>query len=159
MKKLILFISLFISLSSFAQTGDPKVDKMLKEMQQKQNSKAIISFTFNGKTYKDKASFMETDKKTFSIGSSLIADDTANTMINLIVGKKKSGIYTIVSGNQNSSVVTINGKYYQFTGTVNLVVKGKKVSGAFTGELYEIKKGKSKPDPKSSGKVSGSFME
>ena len=45
----------------------------LKEMQQKQNSKAIISFTFNGKTYKDKASFMETDKKTFSIGSSLIA--------------------------------------------------------------------------------------
>ena len=159
MRKIILIIVLLSSFVNFAQTGDAKVDKMLKELKEQQNSKASISFTFNKKTYKDKASFMETDKKTFSIGTSLLSEKLMTTQIGLIVDAKKSGTYTIATGNKNSSVVNINGTYYEFAGTVNLVVKGKKVSGTFTGELYEIKKGKSKPDAKSSGKVSGSFTE
>ncbi len=160
MKKLFLLLALLCSLLQFAQTsGNAKVDEMIKRLKEQQNTNASISFTFNKKTYKDKATFIETAKKSFAIGSSLTADDTPETMINLIVDKKKSGTYTIASGSQNSSVVTINGKYYQFAGTVNLVVKGKKVSGTFTGVLYEIEKGKSKPDVKSSGKVSGSFTE
>lgn len=160
MKKLFLLAILFCSLLQFAQTsGNAKVDEMIKQLKEQQKTNASISFTFNKNIYKDKATFIETAKKSFAIGSSLIADDTPNTMINLIVDKKKSGTYNVVSGNQNSSVVTINGKYYQFVGAVNLVVKGKKVSGTFKGELFEIKKGKSKPDVKSSGVISGSFTE
>ena len=160
MKKLFLLLALLCSLLQFAQTsGNAKVDEMIKQLKEQQKTNASISFTFNKNTYKDKASFIETAKKSFAIGSSLTADDTPNTMINLIVDKKKSGTYNVVSGNQNSSVVTINGKYFQFVGTVNLVVKDKKVSGTFKGELFEIKKGKSKPDVKSSGVISGSFTE
>lgn len=157
MKKIILLILALCPLVNVAQTGDPKVDKMLKELQNQQKSNSSISFSFNAKTYKDKASFMETDKKTFSIGTSLLSDKMMTTQIALIVDKKKSGSYTILSGNKNGSVVLINKKYYQFEGTVNVSVKGEKVSGTFTGELYEIKKGKSKPDAKSSGKITGNF--
>ena len=160
MKKIILsIITLLFVTFSFAQSGDAKVDALIKQLKEQQNSRATVSFTYNNKNYKDKATFIETAKKTFVIGSSLTDDETAETQIHLEVTKKKSGAYAIVNGNQNSSLVTINDKYYQFAGTVNLVVKGKKVSGTFTGELYEIKKGKSKAEVKSSGKISGSFSE
>ena len=151
-----LIVAFFHS-SINAQTGDPEVDKMLKEFQEQQNSNTSIIFTFNKKTYKDKASFTETDKKTFSIGTSLLSEKLTTTQIALIVDKKKSGTYTIMSGNKNGSVVLINKKYYQFGGTVNLSIKNKKVSGTFDGELYEITKSNPKPSKKSSGKITGSF--
>jgi hypothetical protein len=157
MKKVIVFLTLLFSVFSVAQTGDAKVDKMLKEFQEQQNSNTSITFTFNKKTYKDKASFTETDKKTFSIGTSLLSEKLTTTQIALIVDKKKSGTYTIMSGNKNGSVVLINKKYYQFGGIVNLSIKNKKVSGTFDGELYEITKSNPKPSKKSSGKITGSF--
>ncbi|WP_298393517.1 hypothetical protein [Flavobacterium sp.] len=160
MKKILLITTLFFTILGFSQTsGNAKADELIKQIQQQQNSKSSISFTFNKKTYKDKASFLDTDKKTFSIGTSLLSEKIMTTQINLIVDKKKTGTYAIVAGNKNGSVVVISGKYYQFVGTVKLVVTGKKVAGTFAGELYEIKKGKGRPDAKSSGPISGSFAE
>lgn len=141
MKKLFLLATLFCSLLQFAQTsGNAKVDEMIKQLKEQQKTNASISFIFNKNTYKDKATFIETAKKSFAIGSSLTADDTPNTMINLIVDKKKSGTYSVVSGNQNSSVVAINGKYYQFVGAVNLVVKGKKFLVPLKENCLKLKK-------------------
>lgn len=146
-----LLITFFCS-SINAQTGDPKVDAMLKELKK---APGKITFTINQKKYTEVASFLEDDKKGLNMSSHLTLDNTPNVTIALNVPTKKSGTYSI-EGNK-AGVVQIKEKAYQIKGNIILKVSGKKITGTFEGELYEINKNKTKPSEKSSGKITGSF--
>lgn len=154
MKKSILLFAILFSYFSYAQTGDPKVDEMLKELQK---APGKISFTMNGKTMNEVASFIEDAKRGLLISSHLTLDTTPDVFINLIAPSKKTGTYAI-DDNKKAGVLQINQKAYQIRGTINLKVSGKKITGTFAGELYEINKKKSKVVEQSSGKISGRFM-
>lgn len=60
MKKIVLLFTVLFSYFSYAQTGDPKVDAMLKELQK---APGKITFMMNGKTMNEVASFVEDAKK------------------------------------------------------------------------------------------------
>lgn len=154
MKKSILVFAILFSYFSYAQTGDPKVDAMLKELQK---APGKITFMMNGKTMNEVASFVEDAKKGLLISSHLTLDTTPDVFISLIAPSKKTGTYAI-DDNKKAGVLQINQKAYQIRGTINLKVSGKKITGTFAGELYEINKNKSKVAEKSSGKISGSFI-
>jgi len=147
-----LLITFFCN-SLNAQTGDPKVDAMLKELKK---APGKITFTMNGKKYTEVASFLEDEKKGLIISSHLTLDNTPNVFISLIAPTKKSGIYNI-NDNKKAGVLQIKDKAYQIRGSLTLKVSGKKITGTFAGELYEINKNKTKPSEKSSGKITGSF--
>jgi hypothetical protein len=153
MKKIITLFAILLVSYSYAQTGDPKVDEMLKELQK---APSKITFTINGKTSNEVASFLEDAKRGLLISSHLTLDTTPDVFISLIAPNKKTGIYAI-DDNKKAGVLQINGKAYQIKGTINLKVSGKKITGTFAGELYEITKNKSKLAEKSSGKITGSF--
>lgn len=154
MKKSILLFAILFSYFSYAQTGDPKVNEMLKELQK---APGKISFTMNGKTMNEVASFVEDTKRGLLISSHLTLDTTPDVFISLIAPSKKTGTYAI-DDNKKAGVLQINQKAYQIRGTIKLKVSGKKITGTFAGELYEINKKKSKVVEQSSGKISGSFM-
>jgi hypothetical protein len=153
MKKTLILIALVFAVYANAQTGDPKVDKMLKELQK---APGKITFTMNGKTSNEVASIIEDPKKGLLISSLLTLDTTPDVTISLIAPTKKSGTYSI-NDNKKAGVLQIKDKAYQIRGSLTLKVSGKKVTGTFEGELYEINKNKSKPSEKSSGKITGSF--
>jgi hypothetical protein len=153
MKKTLILIALVFAVYANAQTGDPKVDKMLKELQK---APGKITFTMNGKTTNEVASIIEDPKKGLLISSHLTLDTTPDVTISLIAPTKKSGTYSI-NDNKKAGVLQIKDKAYQIRGSLTLKVSGKKISGTFEGELYEINKNKSKPSEKSSGKITGSF--
>lgn len=152
MKKFLILIALVFAVNANAQTGDPKVDAMLKELQK---APGKITFTMNGKKYTEVASLLEDKQKGLIISSHLTLDNTPNVFISLIAPTKKSGTY-IIEGNK-AGVVQIKEKAYQIKGNIILKVSGKKITGTFEGELYEIDKNKPKPSEKSSGKIIGSF--
>lgn len=147
-----LLVTFFCS-SINAQTGDPKVDAMLKELQK---APGKITFTMNGKTSNEVASIIEDPKKGLLISSHLTLDTTPDVFISLIAPTKKSGTYTI-NDNKKAGVLQIKDKAYQIRGSLTLKVSGKKITGTFAGELFEINKNKTKPSEKSSGKITGSF--
>ena len=153
MKKIIILIALVFAVYANAQTGDPKVDKMLKELQK---APGKITFTMNGKTTNEVASIIEDPKKGLLISSHLTLDTTPDVTISLIAPTKKSGTYSI-NDNKKAGVLQIKDKAYQIRGSLTLKVSGKKITGTFEGELYEINKNKTKPSGKSSGKITGSF--
>lgn len=153
MKKIIILIALLFAVYANAQTGDPKVDKMLKELQK---APGKITFTMNGKTTNEVASIIEDPKKGLLISSHLTLDTTPDVTISLIAPTKKSGTYSI-NDNKKAGVLQIKDKAYQIRGSLTLKVSGKKITGTFEGELYEINKNKTKPSGKSSGKITGSF--
>jgi hypothetical protein len=153
MKKIIILIALVFAVYTNAQTGDPKVDKMLKELQK---APGKITFTMNGKTTNEVASIIEDPKKGLLISSHLTLDTTPDVTISLIAPTKKSGTYSI-NDNKKAGVLQIKDKAYQIRGSLTLKVLGKKITGTFEGELYEINKNKTKPSEKSSGKITGSF--
>ena len=154
MKKSILVFAILFSYFSYAQTGDPKVDAMLRELQK---APGKITFMMNGKTMNEVASFVEDAKKGLLISSHLTLDTTPDVFISLIAPSKKTGIYAI-DDNKKAGVLQINQKAYQIRGTINLKVSGKKITGTFAGELHQINKNKSKAAEKSSGKITGSFI-
>jgi hypothetical protein len=153
MKKTLILIALVFAVYANAQTGDPKVDKMLKELQK---APGKITFTMNGKTTNEVASIIEDPKKGLLISSHLTLDTTPDVTISLIAPTKKSGTYSI-NDNKKAGVLQIKDKAYQIRGSLTLKVLGKKITGTFEGELYEINKNKTKPSEKSSGKITGSF--
>jgi len=153
MKKIIILIALVFAVYTNAQTGDPKVDKMLKELQK---APGKITFTMNGKTTNEVASIIEDPKKGLLISSHLTLDTTPDVFISLIAPTKKSGTYAI-NDNKKAGVLQIKDKAYQIRGSLTLKVSGKKITGTFAGELFEINKNKTKPSEKSSGKITGSF--
>lgn len=153
MKKIIILIALVFAVYANAQTGDPKVDKMLKELQK---APGKITFTMNGKTTNEVASIIEDPKKGLLISSHLTLDTTPDVTISLIAPTKKTGTYSI-NDNKKAGVLQIKDKAYQIRGSLTLKVLGKKITGTFEGELYEINKNKTKPSEKSSGKITGSF--
>ena len=153
MKKILILIALVFAVYANAQTGDPKVDKMLKELQK---APGKITFTMNGKTSNEVASIIEDPKKGLLISSHLTLDTTPDVFISLIAPTKKSGTYAI-NDNKKAGVLQIKDKAYQIRGSLTLKVSGKKITGTFVGELYEINKNKTKPSEKSSGKITGSF--
>ncbi|POS02199.1 hypothetical protein Q361_10594 [Flavobacterium croceum DSM 17960] len=153
MKKIIILIALVFAVYANAQTGDPKVDKMLKELQK---APGKITFTMNGKTSNEVASIIEDPKKGLLISSHLTLDTTPDVTISLIAPTKKTGTYSI-NDNKKAGVLQIKDKAYQIRGSLTLKVSGKKITGTFEGELYEINKNKTKPSGKSSGKITGSF--
>jgi hypothetical protein len=83
-------------------------------------------------------------------------DTSPDVFISLIAPTKKSGTYAI-NDNKKAGVLQIKDKAYQIRGSLTLKVSGKKITGTFVGELYEINKNKTKPSEKSSGKITGSF--
>ena len=147
-----LLVTFFCS-SINAQTGDPKVDAMLKELQK---APGKITFTMNGKTSNEVASIIEDPKKGLLISSHLTLDTSPDVFISLIAPTKKSGTYAI-NDNKKAGVLQIKDKAYQIRGSLTLKVSGKKITGTFAGELFEINKNKTKPSEKSSGKITGSF--
>jgi hypothetical protein len=153
MKKILILIALVFAVNVNAQTGDPKVDAMLKELQK---APGKITFTMNGKTSNEVASIIEDPKKGLLISSHLTLDTTPDVTISLIAPTKKSGTYAI-NDNKKAGVLQIKDKAYQIRGTLTLNVSGKKITGTFEGELYEINKNKTKPSENSSGKITGSF--
>ena len=153
MKKILILIVLVFAITANAQTGDPKVDAMLKELQK---APGKITFTMNGKTSNEVASIIEDPKKGLLISSHLTLDTTPDVFISLIAPTKKSGTYAI-NDNKKAGVLQIKDKAYQIRGSLTLKVSGKKITGTFEGELYEINKNKTKPSEKSSGKITGSF--
>lgn len=153
MKNIIILFTILLASYSNAQTGDPKVDKMLKELQK---APGKITFTMNGKTSNEVASIIEDPKKGLLISSHLTLDTTPDVTISLIAPTKKSGTYSI-NDNKKAGVLQIKDKAYQIRGSLTLKISGKKITGTFEGELYEINKNKSKPSEKSSGKITGSF--
>ena len=153
MKKILILIVLVFAITANAQTGDPKVDAMLKELQK---APGKITFTMNGKTSNEVASIIEDPKKGLLISSHLTLDTTPDVFISLIAPTKKSGTYAI-NDNKKAGVLQIKDKAYQIRGSLTLKVSGKKITGTFVGELYEINKNKTKPSEKSSGKITGSF--
>ena len=153
MKNIIILFTILLASYSNAQTGDPKVDKMLKELQK---APGKITFTMNGKTSNEVASIIEDPKKGLLISSHLTLDTTPDVTISLIAPTKKSGTYSI-NDNKKAGVLQIKDKAYQIRGSLTLKVSGKKITGTFEGELYEINKNKTKPSGKSSGKITGSF--
>ena len=153
MKKILILIALVFAVNANAQTGDPKVDAMLKELQK---APGKITFTMNGKTSNEVASIIEDPKKGLLISSHLTLDTTPDVFISLIAPTKKSGTYAI-NDNKKAGVLQIKDKAYQIRGSLTLKVSGKKITGTFVGELYEINKNKTKPSEKSSGKITGSF--
>ena len=153
MKKILILIALVFAVYANAQTGDPKVDKMLKELQK---APGKITFTMNGKTSNEVASIIEDPKKGLLISSHLTLDTTPDVTISLIAPTKKSGTYAI-NDNKKAGVLQIKDKAYQIRGSLTLKVSGKKITGTFVGELYEKNKNKTKPSEKSSGKITGSF--
>ncbi len=153
MKKLLVLIPFLFAVFANAQTGDPKVDAMLKELQK---APGKITFTLNGKSYNEVASVVEDEQKGLLISSHLTLDNTPNVFISFIAPTKKSGTYAI-NDNKKAGVLQIKNKAYQIRGAITLKVSGKKITGTFSGDLYEISKNKSKPSEKSSGKITGSF--
>ena len=153
MKKILILIVLVFVITANAQTGDPKVDAMLKELQK---APGKITFTMNGKTSNEVASIIEDPKKGLLISSHLTLDTTPDVFISLIAPTKKSGTYTI-NDNKKAGVLQIKDKAYQIRGSLTLKVSCKKITGTFAGELFEINKNKTKPSEKSSGKITGSF--
>jgi len=141
MKKIIILIALVFAVYTNAQTGDPKVDKMLKELQK---APGKITFTMNGKTTNEVASIIEDPKKGLLISSHLTLDTTPDVFISLIAPTKKSGTYAI-NDNKKAGVLQIKDKAYQIRGSLTLKVSGKKITGTFAGELFEINKNKTKP--------------
>jgi hypothetical protein len=153
MKKTLILIALAFAVYANAQTGDPKVDKMLKELHK---APGKITFTMNGKTSNEVASFIEDPKKGLLISSHLTLDTTPDVTISLIAPTKKSGTYSI-EDNKGAGYLQIKDKAYQIRGSLTLKVSGKKITGTFSGELHEIKKNRPKASDKSSGKITGSF--
>ena len=124
MKKIVLLFTVLFSYFSYAQTGDPKVDAMLRELQK---APGKITFMMNGKTMNEVASFVEDAKKGLLISSHLTLDTTPDVFISLIAPSKKTGIYSI-DDNKKAGVLQINQKAYQIRGTINLKVSGKKIT-------------------------------
>ena len=153
MKKILILIALVFAATANAQSGDPKVDAMLKELQK---APGKITFTMNGKTSNEVASIIEDPKKGLLISSHLTLDTTPDVFISLIAPTRKSGTYAI-NDNKKAGVLQIKDKAYQIRGSLTLKVSGKKITGTFAGELFEINKNKTKPSEKSSGKITGSF--
>ena len=149
----IAIISTFFCCSISAQTGDPKVDAMLKDLQK---APGKITFAINGKSYNEVASILEDPKRGLLISSHLTLDTTPDVFISLIAPTKKSGTYAI-NDNKKAGVFQLKDKAYQIRGSLTLKVSGKKITGSFAGELFEINKNKPKPSEKSSGKITGSF--
>jgi hypothetical protein len=154
MKTILIIISTLLVGFSYAQSGDPKVDEMLQALQKPPGK---ITFMMNGKTIHEVASFIEDAKRGLLISSHLTLDNTPEIFISLIAPTKKSGTY-IIDDSKKAGVLQIKEKAYQIRGAIVLKVLGKKISGTFSGELFEILKNKSKPSATSSGKIMGSFV-
>jgi len=153
MKKILILLAFAFSVFTNAQTGDPKVDAMLKELQK---APGKITFTMNGKKYTEVASLLEDKQKGLIISSHLTLDNTPNVFFSLIAPTKKSGTY-LLNDNKKAGLLQIKDKAYQIRGSLTLKVSGKKITGNFEGQLYAIDKNKPKASEKSSGKITGSF--
>ncbi len=156
MKKIIVLIFALINGLAIAQSGDPKVDSLLQQLKEQQKAPGKITFKIKGKTYTEVGAFMEDAKKRFIISSHLTLDSTPDSSISLVIPSKKSGSYSIED--KKSGVLVKNGKVYQIRGNVTLNITGKKISGSFIGELFEIPNNKAKASDQTSGVIQGNFQ-
>jgi hypothetical protein len=147
----ILFVLIQFTLCAGAQSGDPKVDAMLKELHQQQKSNASIQFTFNKINYVDKASFVETDKKNYALTSSLINDETPETSVCILLPKKQSGTQPLING----SFVIIKSVLYELRGTASITLKKNSAKGTFKGQLFLVTAKGAKAAATSSGEIKG----
>ncbi|GAA4770058.1 MULTISPECIES: hypothetical protein [Flavobacterium] len=156
MKKILQLILLLLTGMAIAQSGDPKVDALLQQLKEQQKAPGKITFKMKGKTYTEIGSFMEDTKKRFVISSHLTLDSTPDSSISFVIPSKKSGSYSIED--KKSGVLVINGKVYQIRGNITVNISGKKISGSFIGELFEIPNNKAKASDQTSGVIQGNFQ-
>ncbi len=156
MKKILQLILLLLTGMAIAQSGDPKVDALLQQLKEQQKAPGKITFKMKGKTYTEIGSFMEDTKKRFVISSHLTLDSTPDSSISFVIPSKKSGSYSIED--KKSGVLVISGKVYQIRGNITVNISGKKISGSFIGELFEIPNNKAKASDQTSGVIQGNFQ-
>lgn len=153
--QLLLLLTLLFSSYSYSQSGDPKVDEMIKKLQQK-NTNATITFAVNAKNYTDFAMTDTSKKGVYRISSSLLYDETPNTTIVLCFKGQTSGTHPFGEKN-DGSLLMLNGKVYELKGTLKTTINGAKAVGSFSGDLYLVQSKNGKADTKSSGKIKGTF--
>jgi hypothetical protein len=156
-QKFVLFILLLVGTYAFGQSssGNTEVDALIAQLK---NPAGKITFTINGKTYNDKASLINT-KKNIAIGTSLMSAVGEN-QIHLVIGSTvtgEQGTLTSASGKEHDSVMVIDGKAYQLSGTVNIKNTGGKVSGTFKCQMFALSPKKARASTESSGTVTGTF--
>lgn len=156
MKKIFLIIFTLISGLAIAQSGDPKVDALIQQLKEQQKAPGKIVFKINGKSYTEVASFVEDANNKFIISSHLTLDTTPDSSISFAIPSKKSGTYSVED--KKSGVLLKDGKVFQIRGNLTVKIAGKKVSGSFTGELFEIAKNKAKASTLTSGVITGTFQ-
>jgi hypothetical protein len=149
MKKIIalLLLANCFLISTHAQSGDPKVDELIKQMQKKPGSyEAVI----NGKTIKGNVIIVKlADNK----GYAIMSPPTENRTIALKIPKAAAGTYTTV---KDENLIIGTTTYAINEGSIVLKETNGKFSGSFTGNLYTVGKKKSKFDVPA-GKVTGTF--
>ncbi len=147
MQRFLVFLILIFSINSInAQSGDPKVDALIRKMQKPSGQ---ISFTFNGQKFSEKASLIKTPKSYAVVSDMMNSQNTISFKISSLA----TGKYEL---NTNDNVVMIQSKVYVFKGSINLKVSGTTASGSFSGNAFAIKN-KTKPSATSSGTISGTF--
>ncbi|TFF36588.1 hypothetical protein [Mucilaginibacter psychrotolerans] len=160
MKKLtsiwLLAMLCIIGKTTFAQSGNAETDAIIKQMRN-QNSKGTIHFEAMGASITDNATVIKGPKGIYDLGSSFLTDHGDGAQVHLFLAKIQTGTQLLLQNKDASTIAMINGTVYQVTGTANLKVSGKNVSGTFTGVLYAVAKNKSKAATVPSGKISGNF--
>ncbi|MFC4262742.1 hypothetical protein ACFOWM_07630 [Ferruginibacter yonginensis] len=158
MKKIII-LSLIVTsqLMAHAQTsGDPKVDALIAQLKDQNNSKGTVTFSGKGATVTDAASIIKNQNGVYDVGSSLVKSNSPS-QIHLLVKKITNGKQTIIKDKNNSSIALINGTAYELAGDITFTVKGKTVNASFKGTLYEIDKKKAKAADTPSGTITATF--
>ena len=141
---------------TFAQSGNAEADAIIKQMHN-QNNKGTIHFEALGASITDNATLIKGPKGVYDLGTSWLNGNGQVAQVHLFFLKIQSGTQPLLQNKDASAIVMINGTVYQITGTGDLKVSGKIVSGTFTGVLYEVVRGKSRAATVSSGKISGNF--
>lgn len=156
MKKIFFMIFALVSSLTIAQSGDPKVDALIQQLKDQQKTPGKIVFKINGKGYTEVASFVEDPNHKFIISSHLTLDTTPDSSISFAIPSKKSGTYSVED--KKSGVLLKDGKVFQIRGNLTVKIAGKKISGSFIGELFEIARNKAKASTLSSGVITGTFQ-
>ncbi|NRF40093.1 hypothetical protein [Pedobacter foliorum] len=157
MKTIILVLGLcLINAASYSQSGNAKMDAILKQMRN-QNSKGTIHFETKGTSVTDNATLIKDAKGIYVLGSSMLTGKGDGSQVHLFFAKMQSGTQPISQNKDANATAIINGTGYQIKGIAMLKVSGKTIGGTFTGLIYEIPNGKSKANVVASGKISGSF--
>ncbi|MES2519004.1 MAG: hypothetical protein V4585_12900 [Bacteroidota bacterium] len=148
MKNLSFILLLIFSINTLkAQSGDPKVDALLKQIHKQAGQ---ISFNVKGQKFLEKASLVK-NANYYSINGGFT--DGVNP-ISLILPKLSTGKYELST---SKNTVLINNIGYAIKGTIDVKVVGGQITGSFSGNLFEISNKSSSPNQASSGTITGTF--